>query len=614
VNRSAERRFLRAEVRTNDQLYDIARVGNLAMDMAFLHLLSGDEDAAALARECIETLMRFPRWDYFLEGGKDVIGLQRAPNSALAVSLVLECLGENVPQEDRERWLTALAERGIEPSYRSTFGMRYPDRVKGWSFDTTSTYLVHRPADKGLNLSRWPIILNTINLKAIPASALALSALTYRKYRGDSEATRRWLEQAVYSIGTFRHIFCRDGSYSEGVSYANYTALHLMQAIDALHRTGVADLRDLLNWPGYQTYLLEMSLSTRNDPSAIVNFSDAGSGALASGSFWIARHTRDGLAQWFGENLSVRRDPWSVLWYDRSIPAAAPSPGPRLWKSELDWIVGRSGYGPEDLVVAMRSGPPQNHEHADRNSLIVKCYGEKLVVDPMRPPYNFADPAWRMRLTEGHSAVLIDGKGHQYVDGREGTNASKAEATIVRWGERDGHTFWTSDATPAYALTVPDVRSVIRTVIILYRIPAVVVLDKIIKQNEPSLVQARFYADNTDGKGTVAADGSSFTVVRPHAMLGGRSIGSAGTTFRAGRPPIPEQQAVLHPFADVSSATPARDILLITVLLPLKNSSELATVQLTSKGNVYSAHIGDDLRAVNLRVIDDGTIPAFEVR
>jgi hypothetical protein len=507
-----------------------------------------------------------------------------------------------------------LAERGIEPSYRSIYGMRHPEQVKGWSLDTTSTYLVHRPADRGINLSRWPIILNTINLKAIPASALALSALTYRKYRGESETTRRWLEQAVYSIGTFRDIFCRDGSYSEGVSYANYTALHLMQAIDALHRAGVADMRELLNWPGYQSYLLEMTLSTRADPAAIVNFSDAGAGALASGPFWIARHTRDGLAQWFGENLSVRRDAWSVLWYDRTVAATAPAPGPTLWKSDLDWIVGRSGYATEDLVVAMRSGPPQNHEHADRNSLIVKCFGEKLVVDPMRPPYNFADPAWRMRLTEGHSALLIDGKGHQYVDGREGTNASRAEAQIVRWGERDGYAFWTSDATQAYSLTIPDVQSVTRSVIILYRIPAVVVLDKVIKKSEPSVIQARFYASNTDGKGSVTVDESSFTIVRPHAFLGGRSIGSAGASYRAGRPAIPERQAVQHPFADVSSVTPEREILLCSVLVPLRNSSGVATVQLTRKENIYSAHIGDDMRAVNLRIIDHGTIPAFEVR
>ena len=94
VDRAKERKFLRSEVRYNDHLFDIARVGNLAQQMALLYVYTGDTDAADLAQECVETLMKFPRWDYFLEGGTDVIGLQRAPNSAIAVAIVVEALGD----------------------------------------------------------------------------------------------------------------------------------------------------------------------------------------------------------------------------------------------------------------------------------------------------------------------------------------------------------------------------------------------------------------------------------------------------------------------------------------------------------------------------------------
>ena len=94
------------------------------------------------------------------------------------------------------------------------------------------------------------------------------------------------------------------------------------------------------------------------------------------------------------------------------------------------------------------------------------------VADPYRPPYSFSDPSWMMRTTAGHSALLIDGQGHQYHDGAEGTNPSDARAAIVRQGERDGYLFWASDATPAYQLVLPDVQSVTRTVVMLYRLPA----------------------------------------------------------------------------------------------------------------------------------------------
>jgi len=614
IDRSAERKFLRSEVRYNDQLFDILRVGNLAQQMALVYLFTGDRDAADLARECIETLMKFPRWDYFLEGGAEIVGLQRAPNSALAVSLVVETLGDLVSPAVRNGWLKTMAVRGTEPCYRSTYGMRYPDRVKGWTMDTTSTYFQHRPGDRGINLARWPIILDRINLKAIPASVLALSALTYRKYLGENDDTRRWLEQAVFSVSTFQDIYTPDGSYSEGVSYAHYTTLHLIQAIDALRRNDVADLSDLLNWNGYQTYLLEMTTPTIEDSGAIVNFSDAGKGANSSVSFWIARQTRDGQAQWFGENRAVGRDIWSVMYYDPTVAKEVPPQVPHLWHSNLDWIVGRTGYATDDLVVALRSGGPQNHEHADRNSLILKCFGEKLVVDPMRPPYTFTDPSWKMRLTMGHSAVLVDGQGHQYVDGREGTNASQASASIIRSGERQAYMFWTSDATPAYRLILPDVRSITRTVVMLKALPAVVVIDKVIKETTPSRIQARYYGLNNDQKGAITAGGSTFTIIRPNARLRGWSVSTSDVAATAGEPSIPADQARLFPFVDVSTVNPERETCLLTVLLPSAGDTVSGAVECVRNGSTFEVHIMNRGIKQIVRVFNSSTVPEFEIR
>jgi hypothetical protein len=613
LDRAKERKFLRNEVRYNDQLFDIGRIGYLAQQMALLYVYTGDTDAADLAQECVETLMKFPRWDYFLEGGTEVIGLQRAPNSAIAVAIVAEALGTRVPDAVRKRWLTVMAERGIEPCFRSTYGMRYPDRVKGWTVDSTSTFFQFRPLERNIDLARWPIILNTINLKAVPASALALSALVYRAHMGETADTKKWLEQAAYSIGTFRDIYKRDGSYNEGISYAHYTTLHLLQAIDALRRAGVVDMSDMLNWNGYQDYLLNMSLPTDADPHAIVNFSDAGQGAQASVSFWISRETRDGLARWFGENLAIARDLWSVLYFDPTVQTQQPENRPHLWHSDLDWMVGRTGYRPSDLVVAMRSGGPSNHEHADRNGLIVKCFGEKLVADPMRPPYSFRDPSWKMRLTAGHSSVLIDGKGHQYVDGHEGTNSSLASASIIRSGEREGYFYWTSDATPAYALVLPDVHCVTRTVVTLTELPAVVVIDKVIKTTTPSTICARFYADNSDGKGSIAAGETSFVITRPHAFLTGNAACSAGIRFSTSLPDIPPDVAARHPFADVQSIRPQKEVCLVTVLLPAPTGEPSAHTHVSRDGAITSARISVGKKSATVKIIDSGWVPEFQV-
>jgi hypothetical protein len=613
IDRQRERRFMKSEVRYNDHLYDIARVGTLAQQMALTYLYTGDEDAAKLAEECVECPMRFPKWDYFLEGGTEVVGLQRAPNSALGVALTVEVLGDRLPATTVSRWLKVMAERGIEPCFRAVYGMRHPDKVKGWSMDTTSTYYFHRPLERGLDMSHWPVILNTINLKAIPASALALTALVYRDHMGETADTRRWLEQATYSIGTFGQIYARDGSYNEGISYAHYTTLHLIQAIDALQRNGVSDLTDLINWEGYQRYLLEMTQPVRQDPNAIINFSDAGGGAQASVSFWIAAHSRDGLARWFGENMAQARDIWSVIFYDTTVASTPPPAGPHLWHSDLDWIVGRTGYGIEDLVVALRSGPPFNHEHADRNGLILKCYGERLVVDPYRPPYGWRDPSWKMRLTAGHSALLIDGQGHQYVDGHEGTNASQASASIVRCGERPGCYYWTSDATHAYQLTIPDVRSVTRTVIMLTDARAVILVDKVIKESTASIINARFYAYNSDSAGSVIAEKDGFAINRPSARMVAQAASPSGVSYATGLPDIPAEVARRHPFADVSTVQKSKDACLVTVLLPLAKGSQ-GTASVDRHGDVYDVTVHSGDRTFTVRVLDTGAIPEFELR
>ena len=607
-DRAAERRFLREEVRLDDHLVHLRRVSEAARRMAFLYLMTGDADAAALAVEAVRTLMRYPAWDYFLEAGTETLGLQRAPGAVIATACGADWLGDAVDDAERDAWLRTMARRGCEPCFRSLYGMRHPDRVVGWTMDPASNYLEHRPGDY-LDVSRWPVILDQTNLKAVPAAALALGAAAYaRRFGADGDA-RRWLEQARHSLGTFRHRFAPDGSYDEGVSYADYTARHLALAADALRRYDGTDLFDLINWPGLIDYAAATTLPTAADRHAIVNFGDAGSGFSAAVPLWVARRARDGRAQWFARTHADGVDEWALLWYDPSVPPAPPPPGPSLWRSDLGWIVGRTGYAAGDLVVALRSGGPANHEHADRGALIVKAFGEVLVADPYRPPYSAADPAWMLRTTAGHSALLIDGQGHQYHDGAEGTNPSDAEARLVRYGERDGYFFWTSDATPAYRLALPDVASVTRTVLVFHALPAVVVLDKVMKRAVPSRLQARFFADNRDGRGRVAVSAEGFRITRLGAVLHGVSTGAA----TAGRLPIPEATARRHPFAEVETPAPHLNPLLVTVLLPERGTggAASATIRPHDDGAAVAIRTAGGSRA--LRVFDTGAIPEVAV-
>ena len=613
IDHAAERRFLETEIRYNDHLFDLRRIGATAPNLAFYYAMTGDRASGDLAADFIRALMKFPKWDYFLEAGEHVVGIQRASSSVVAVSLCADWLGDLVEADERRAWLQTMGERGCPACFLSIYGMRHPDRVVGWTMDETSTYFEHRPGDR-LDLSNWPRILDRTNLKAVPASALAIGAVTYAQEFGPTEETARWLEQAIFSIRSFGDLYAPDGSYDENISYADYTSAHLAQATDLLQRFYDTDLFDTVNWPGFVDFMLEMTLPTHADPYAIVNFGDAGNGMRSAMPFWIAGRTRDARAQWFGQTLSREHDLWSLIWYTPEVKPVPPPPRPHLWHSDLDWIVGRTGYEADDLVVAMRSGGPANHEHADRNSLIVKCFGEQLVTDPYRPPYSFSDPAWMMRTTAGHSALLIDGQGHQYHDGSEGTNPSDAAAFIVQQGERDGYLFWASDATPAYQLALPDVQLVMRTVVILHTLPALLVLDKVVKNTEPSRLQARFFGYNLDGQGRLEADTDEFRMRRPHARLHGFSASQGPVAFTVDQLPIPEETAQKHPFAAVETLEARKDSLLITVLIPEKGTGGTVAAQIQPVAEAsFEINLRNNDQRARCRITDHGVLPEFEI-
>ncbi|NNE36447.1 MAG: hypothetical protein HKN13_14520, partial [Rhodothermales bacterium] len=112
----AEYDFFRNEIRYNDQLFTVARLASAIEEQAFLFLVSGDEQASEFVFTAVEELMKFERWDFFLDGDKP-IGVQRAPYATLAVSLACDWLGEAVDDVTRKRWMRTMGERGLTACY-----------------------------------------------------------------------------------------------------------------------------------------------------------------------------------------------------------------------------------------------------------------------------------------------------------------------------------------------------------------------------------------------------------------------------------------------------------------------------------------------------------------
>ncbi|MSU23147.1 MAG: hypothetical protein EXS32_04905 [Opitutus sp.] len=596
--------FLEHKVRYNNHVADMMRVRQILERSSFVYAVNRDAQHLAIAKLAARKLLDYPKWDYFLEGGKQVFGLQRAPEATIAMCCALDWIGDALSATERTDIEKGIAEKGAPACFTTLYGMKYPDRVKGWGFDPEDDY----PQAFRVNLARWPLILNATNLKVIPIAGLGLAACALH---GKHPQAEQWLDLARSSAKAFSTLFGSDGSYDEGVSYWGYTVMHLAMFAEVLWRTRGIDDRHLLNYPGTVRYALALTMPTVGNglvpPSGprnlvvptlraeskndIVNFSDSLTNSDVSVAAWVARTHRDPLSQWFVRGVSEAKFPFALIWHESAAPAAPP--GPELHDVRLtnDLVVSRTGWAAADSVVALRSGGPGNHEHADRNSVIFKAHGERLFHDPFRAGYSYTTERWKLRLTTAHTAVLINGQGHQYHDGHEGTNPSWAWARVTDFKTGPGWMTVTSDATEAYELVNANVTRVERTLVFL-KPDVLLILDRVKLKAVPLAVQARFQVFNDDEGGSCTASGTAFEIVRPQASLRAKVAAASGQpAAKILRHEISEAEGTF-PFVEVTSAAALEHTLLTVSTAAPKGSAhgELALNRIEGGWRVTGTH------------------------
>ncbi|HTO93304.1 MAG TPA: heparinase II/III family protein, partial [Bacteroidota bacterium] len=550
---AADTNFIRSEAKLNNHSKDMLRVRQILERTSFIYALTSDAAQGEVARRALDKILEYPKWDYFLEGGEDVIGLQRAPEATIAMSCAREWLGAAISKETAAEVERQIGEKGAPACYRTLYGMKYPDRVRGWGFDPEDDYPFH------VDMHRWPLILNSTNLKAIPIAGLGIAGCLLK---GKHPQAEQWISLAEQSARAFALMYGPDGAYDEGVGYWGYTSTHLTLLVEVFRRKLGRDVAGMLNYPGTVRYGLRMWMQTAGRPNDCVDFGDAWAMGDVSVAAWTAGRFKDPVAQYVATHVGEPASPWSVIWLDPALEAEKPGPDLFDVRFSNDLVVSRSGWEESDGVVALRSGGPANHEHADRNSVIFKAHGERIYHDPYHAAYPYTDPLWVLRLTKSHSALLVDGKGHQYHDGHEGTNASLAESHVVEYRSDARSMVLTSDATAAYRLVNQAIALVRRTLVFL-KPDVLVVVDRVRLTGKPLPVQARFQIDNSDGKGSVSADAGSFTVLRPNASARALVFAGAGVAVRTGNLDIPAEKGVF-PYAEVESA-PSLDHVMLTV-------------------------------------------------
>lgn len=530
---------------------------------AFVQLIEPTPERQAAILDAISAFIDAPHWDYFRDAENQVLGIQRASFATVRLLFAREVLGDAIDESLDKRLLKAVAEKGCLPCYRTIYDMEHPGTARGWDFDEQHAGFYD------ITMERWPLILGANNLRAAPTGALGLGALALA---GHDPRADRWLKMAVDSTRRFLKLLTPDGSYFEGLSYLSYslrTALPFMHAHRQL--VGDVDWLSLVNWDGMLDYIMTMQLGKRdNGKPDIVNFSDANYSVFPGAISVIGDYTGNPLAGYATKEAGQPMWIYDFLWYKPDAPSKRPRPELLNMRNDLNWIICRSGWKPEDSVIAFKSGGPANHEHADRNHFIFKAYGERLLNDHFGASYDRRQPGWKMRFTRAHNAILIDGKSHPYIEGLEGTNDSKAYATILQYEDHGDHVWWTSDASAAYILDNYHVTQVHRTVI--YAKPDVlVVFDQIRSRYRPQVVDARFFPDNKDGEARLAVDGERFRLLRPRASLHGLVVSDTGAAPRLSRLEVPEEtgdfpcvevhspEGLTHRLVTVLAATPGAE-------------------------------------------------------
>ena len=555
---------------TGELLYDWGRGLEAIYRQATLALLTDDRKHKDLTLVGLETLRALPNWDYLRDGGEDVLGLMRASKATTATLLSLEVMGDDVDPSLRAGLMEDVAEKGCVPCALTIHQMNNPDDAKGWGVDE-----VQRPTTTW-DMSRWPWILAVNNLRAIPTMGLGLGALALQG-RDDRAAT--WHSAAVDSSRRFLNLFEDDGSYFEGISYVDFAFRTLFLFFEADYRVnGDIDWVREANFEGVINYIVALQTGRKDDGwPDVVNISDSRHSVFTTIPSWIANRSGNQLAAYAAREFSRPAYFSDFLWYRPQREGKPPPDTLKNVKMDLGWIVARTGWGDDDTVLSFRSGGPMNHEHADRNSFLLKSGGERLLTEHFGAAYRATDPHWLLRLPIAHNSVLIDGQGHQYHNGEEGTNESLAAAEITQYHDGEDIVYWSSDATQAYALVDDRVTLVRRSVI--FRKPEVVILIDEFRSTQPVSPEILFHPDNRDNEAKLEIfTGGEFGISRPKARLGGRCFSANPVQIVEKRLDLPEEYGAFPYLSAVGEASEATAIL-TSLAIGEKAGPEIKTLE-----------------------------------
>ncbi|MCD4825099.1 MAG: heparinase II/III family protein [Phycisphaerae bacterium] len=388
--------------------------------LGFAYVMTGDDKYARKARARLLALAKLKKWvgAGFLQPkrfGPLWTSALETGEIAAAVAVGYDCIYDFLSPEERAIIRKALVEKGIKP-------------LRDW-FDPDYYSKIPRHMGRSGN---WDMVCS--GGAGVAALAIINEEADAPKWaRQVRDNVRRWLtnDGGDYGIGSMSRRavkpggpsgpnFHMDGGFCETPTYMDYAMRYTSYFCSALKNTTDQDLfkyfpsniTDILVCMMYQGGKQGMGTWTPD-------FGDT-EGRLSFGEIYsiLTREQKDTQASWL-----LKSFPWwlsgvhSLLWYDDSVSASPPSNDvcAKHFRG-VGWVIMRSGYGPRQNMLAIKSR--QNRGHHDLGTFSLSANGEKLIVDSGSTGYGSRVYRTYSRWTQGHNVVMVDDVKQKRTNGK----------------------------------------------------------------------------------------------------------------------------------------------------------------------------------------------------
>ncbi|MFH1069420.1 MAG: DUF4962 domain-containing protein [Candidatus Glassbacteria bacterium] len=415
----------RREIPLDDVRYD----GDLAAELAFAWLMTGDDSLLAIARQQVLRLTDPASWQapgslVYLIGSHFLCGI------ALAYDWLYPALSE--PERTQ---ISGCLGREAQAQYESIVSGRIWWRNQYYQNHSHSNYC-------GL--------------------AFAAAALY-----GEDERTGQWLGVCEQFFARIFEVMPEDGSSVEGYAYAGYGGEYILKYAMLSRDLLGKDYTDNPWMKNYAGYMLHGLLPYCTERKWAMTFGDGphrGWTSTAQHLFLLARLNRDPAAQWMARFTTELRerglgDPgWmKLLYYDPQVPEADPTVFPtQKYFPEIGQVMMRSSWtDTAGTLVGFKCGPfmgrrysagaefdwGTGHAEPDAGSFQLFSHGQFLALNALYTGF---------KLTGNHNTMLFKGRGQL---GDELTGFASSEALAF------GHCpqVLRADSNPRYDYAVGDV-------------------------------------------------------------------------------------------------------------------------------------------------------------